>query len=139
MKEKCTQFFLIGVICQMLFGGLCADDNMQIKGEVNRETRGTATRREEVPTPELLDPPLSGREGWPGGHSPRAQITVINLRWSLPGRGASWKHTAWNSTWGLGPREPPESPGVAAHRVTRETLSHPFSAQMCEETPPPNG
>lgn len=70
MKEKCTQFFLIGVICQMLFGGLCADDNMQIKGEVNRETRGTATRREEVPAPELLEPPLSGREGWPGGHSP---------------------------------------------------------------------
>lgn len=49
------RFFLTGVICQMLFGGLCADDNMQIKGEANRE-KGAA-RRKEVPSLGLLGAP----------------------------------------------------------------------------------
>ena len=40
----------------MLFGGLCADDNMQIKGEANWE-KGAAARRKEVPSLGLLGAP----------------------------------------------------------------------------------
>ena len=40
----------------MLFWGLCADDNMQIKEEVRQE-EGAAARRKEVPSFGLLGAP----------------------------------------------------------------------------------
>lgn len=72
----------------MLFWGLCVDDNMQIKGEVQRGERGCLREIKKKESPVLIwtVPSLSRREGWPGGLSPWAQITVINLHWRLAGK-----------------------------------------------------
>lgn len=86
-RRSAHSFFLIGVICQMLFWGLCADDNMQIKGEVNREKRGGHHQEGRGAHSWAPRPSAAGQRGMAGDHGPRTQITVINLCRNLPGRG----------------------------------------------------